>query len=155
MVSIYSTAIRVFLSSTFLDMQFEREILVNKIFPNFQRECALAGVAFESVDLRWGITEDKPQDEVISFCMAQITACHPFFIGMIGGRYGWMPPNDDVSITEQEFLKYEATVANFSPERLARGEIYSIRDDELTNRIAESGEINCFYDVEASETLRL
>lgn len=155
MVSIYSTAIRVFLSSTFLDMQFEREILVNKIFPNFQRECALAGVAFESVDLRWGITEDKPQDEVISFCMAQITACHPFFIGMIGGRYGWMPPNDDVSITEQEFLKYEATVAKFSPERLARGEIYSIRDDELTNRIAESGEINCFYDVEASETLRL
>ena len=143
------------MSSTFLDMQNERDILMNKIFPNFQRKCALLGISFESVDLRWGITEEKPQDEVISFCMDQISACHPFFIGMIGGRYGWVPMSDptSLSITEQEFKRYETALKKLGPNPEAQGAIYCVRDDSLTKEFAKGNQRD-FYDADDNLSVR-
>ncbi len=46
-------AIRVFVSSTFRDMQAEREELVKRVFPQVRRVCEQRGVAWSEVDLRW------------------------------------------------------------------------------------------------------
>ena len=51
--------IRVFLSSTFADMENERSYFNEVIVPRLNRICAGRGVSFFSVDLRWGITEDE------------------------------------------------------------------------------------------------
>jgi nephrocystin-3 len=48
--------IRVFLSSTFRDMEFERDYLLQHVFPKFRQDCAERNVGFTEIDLRWGVT---------------------------------------------------------------------------------------------------
>src|SRR5207253_2634495 len=90
-------AIRLFISSTFRDMQAEREELLKRIFPQVRKLCRQRGVAWGEVDLRWGITEDQAQrGEVLPVCLAEIDRCRPFFIGILGERYGWAPGPDRI-----------------------------------------------------------
>jgi tetratricopeptide (TPR) repeat protein len=95
---ISSRTIRVFLSSTFRDMAVEREHLINTIFPVLRGIARERGVEITVVDLRWGITEDDVKSgNVIRLCMTEINECRkkseelPFFIGVLGERYGWFP----------------------------------------------------------------
>ncbi|HEX2578708.1 MAG TPA: DUF4062 domain-containing protein [Aquihabitans sp.] len=89
-------AIRVFISSTFRDMQAEREELVKRTFPELRRRCEARGVAWSEVDLRWGVTdEEKAEGAVLPICLAEIEASRPYFIGLIGDRYGWVPDDID------------------------------------------------------------
>jgi nephrocystin-3 len=86
------TELRVFISSTFLDLHEEREILVKKVFPDFRRLCRQRGVTFTEVDLRWGLTdEDIALGQVIRTCLEEIDRCRPYFIGITGDRYGYLP----------------------------------------------------------------
>lgn len=88
--------IRVFISSTFSDMQQERNYLVKKIFPDIERECRKRNVEFIALDLRWGITEeDAKHGKVVEICINEIDRTRPFFIGLLGGRYGWVPGSGD------------------------------------------------------------
>jgi hypothetical protein len=42
------------------------------------------------VDPRWGIAEEQAtRKETLKFCLDEIHACRPFFIGLLGERYGW------------------------------------------------------------------
>lgn len=84
--------IRLFLSSTFVDLQEERNYLVKKTIPMLKRYCSKRDVSLSIVDLRWGITEaDSRTGRVIELCMDEIRRTRPFFIGIVGGRYGWQP----------------------------------------------------------------
>lgn len=99
--------IRVFLSSTFADMQAERDYLVKKIFPAIRSECHRRNVDFTVLDLRWGITEEEAKSgKVIEICMDEISRTRPFFIGLIGGRYGWIPKENDGNLDERLFNRY-------------------------------------------------
>lgn len=99
--------VKVFLSSTFIDMQEERDYLIKKIFPAIKRECSLRGVDFVALDLRWGIDEQTARlGKVIEICMDEIVRSRPFFIGLLGGRYGWIPKDGDRAITQKLLLKY-------------------------------------------------
>lgn len=90
--------VRVFVSSTFRDMQGERDELVKRIFPQLRKLCEQRGVTWGEVDLRWGITEEQSErGEVLPICLAEIQRCRPYFIGLLGERYGWIP---DVIPTE-------------------------------------------------------
>lgn len=85
--------VRVFLSSTFRDFMEERDLLVKQVFPRLRQKAKRRGVELIDVDLRWGITEEESeQGKVIPICLAEIDRCKPYFIGMIGERYGWIPP---------------------------------------------------------------
>lgn len=46
--------VRVFISSTFIDMEGEREVLVKETFPALRAKFRARGVEFLAVDLRWG-----------------------------------------------------------------------------------------------------
>lgn len=84
--------IRVFISSTFQDMQEERDVLIKNIFPELRKMCMDRGVGFTEVDLRWGVTQEQAeQGEVLPICLAEIESCRPYFIGLLGERYGWVP----------------------------------------------------------------
>lgn len=119
--------IRVFISSTFSDMHQERDYFNTVISPKISRLCSERGVSFFSVDLRWGITEEEQMnDKVLPICLREVDNCRPFFIGIIGNRYGsilpkitedskanfpWLGTRMDRSITELEMyygvLMYE------------------------------------------------
>jgi len=101
-------SIRVFISSTFKDMMNEREYLMKKIFPQFRRMCNEKGVEFTEVDLRWGVTEeDALKGKVIEICLNEIDKSRPYFIGILGERYGWIPDY-------KEYSKYKNIIENYS-----------------------------------------
>lgn len=95
-------AIRVFVSSTFRDMQAEREELVKRVFPQVRRLCEERGVGWSEVDLRWGVTdEQKAEGAVLPICLAEIDRSRPFFLGLLGQRYGWVPEEMPENLVEQ------------------------------------------------------
>jgi tetratricopeptide (TPR) repeat protein len=95
-------SIRVFLSSTFRDMQAEREELVKQVLPQVRAACEARGVAFSEVDLRWGVSdEQKAEGAVLPICLAEIERSRPYFIGMLGDRYGWVPDEVPADLTRQ------------------------------------------------------
>ncbi len=89
--------LRVFISSTFRDLQEEREHLVKKIFPEIRALCRERGIIFTEVDLRWGLTdEDVALGQVIRTCLEEVDKCRPYFIGITGDRYGFVPTYLDI-----------------------------------------------------------
>ena len=114
-------AVRLFVSSTFSDMEAERRVLVERVFPQVREWCHGRGVSFTEIDLRWGITEEQSRaGRVLPICLAEVDACHPFFLGMLGGRYGssarsfsaeilaehpWLSGLEERSYTELEFIR--------------------------------------------------
>jgi len=121
--------VRVFISSTFKDMQAERDHLVRFVFPRLREELLERRIHFVDVDLRWGVTADQ---DAFDLCMDEIDRCHPRFICMLGGRYGWMPPRAERSITASE-VHYGAL------ERLDKPTFryFYFRDPDITNSIPE------------------
>ena len=95
--------IRVFISSTFRDMMRERDLLVKEVFPALRRKCAQRFVTLTEVDLRWGITEEQANEgKVLPLCLAEIERSRPYFIGLLGERYGWIPTTIDTEVIEGE-----------------------------------------------------
>ncbi|MCL0058864.1 DUF4062 domain-containing protein, partial [Dehalococcoidia bacterium] len=105
--SVEHRVIRVFISSTFCDMHAEREELIKFTFPEVRKRCRERGVEFVDVDLRWGITdEQKAEGKVLTICLAEIERCRPYFIGLLGERYGWVPEEiDEELVSGQPWLK--------------------------------------------------
>ncbi len=80
---------RVFISSTFRDMQQDRDELVKRVFPQLREVCEQRGVAWGEVDLRWGVTdEQRAEGRVLPICLEEIAECRPYFVGLLGERYG-------------------------------------------------------------------
>ncbi len=94
----------VFVSSTFQDMHAERDHLSRIVFPKLRLIAALYGVHVLEIDLRAGVTEwimASPED-ALRVCQRQIDRCRPFFICILGERYGSVLPSVDRSITDLE-----------------------------------------------------
>ena len=99
--------LRLFVSSTFRDMQGEREYLVKKIFPEIRGLCRRRGVVFTEIDLRWGLTEEEGAlGRVIRTCLEEVDKCRPYFIGIIGDRYGWVPEYYEVMMDPDLVARY-------------------------------------------------
>ncbi len=87
--------VRIFLSSTFRDFDDERRLLVQEVFPALRERLRSRFVELVDVDLRWGIPpEEAEQGKVLSICLDEIDQCRPYFIGLLGERYGWIPAQD-------------------------------------------------------------
>jgi tetratricopeptide (TPR) repeat protein len=95
--------VRVFVSSTFRDMHAEREQLAKHVFPALRKRCEARGVVWGDVDLRWGITaEAAAEGKVLPICLEEIRSCRPYFIGVLGERYGWVPRQIPESLIETQ-----------------------------------------------------
>ena len=95
--------VRVFISSTFRDMHAERDELVKFTFPELRRRCRERQVEFAEVDLRWGILEEeKAEGKVLPICLEEIYRCWPYFIGLLGERYGWVPKTIPQELIDRE-----------------------------------------------------
>ena len=91
--------VRVFVSSTFDDMHAERDYLVKEVFPRLREWCERRRLRLVDVDLRWGVTEADATNNkrVVDVCLRRIDDCRPFFICLLGQRYGWIPRREDVA----------------------------------------------------------
>jgi tetratricopeptide (TPR) repeat protein len=101
--------LRVFVSSTFSDLRTERDYLARFTFPAIESICRERGLAFSAIDLRWGITDEQvAEGQVLPICLEEIDRARPFFIGLLGQRYGWIPDTRPVGLTQRyEWLERE------------------------------------------------
>jgi len=99
--------IRIFISSTFSDMMPEREYLMKVVFPELRRRCKAKFIEVTEIDLRWGISEeDSKEGKVIEICLTEIDKSRPYFIGILGNRYGWVP-------SAGEYEKHQKIIEEF------------------------------------------
>ncbi|MBE6594826.1 MAG: DUF4062 domain-containing protein [Ruminococcaceae bacterium] len=89
----------VFVSSTFRDMQFERDALHTRVVPRMNQFLERYSETVHFGDLRWGVNTTELESEesskkVLKVCLDQIEDCKPYMIVFIGERYGWIPSAD-------------------------------------------------------------
>ena len=88
--------IRFFISSTFADMNLERDLL-QRVIKDLSAKYAVKGWQIECVDLRWGITSEASFDNrTMRLCFNELDYCQKLspkvnFIILSGQRYGWIP----------------------------------------------------------------
>lgn len=110
--------VRVFLSSTFSDMMKEREYLMKIIFPELRRRCKSRFVELTEVDLRWGIPEELSKEgKVIEICLSEIDKSRPYFIGILGNRYGWVPGLEELEKHNRILEQYPWTLKDIEDGR--------------------------------------
>lgn len=83
--------IKVFFSSTFVDMHGERNLINYYLFPELAKRAKNLGIQVIPVDLRWGLAEGVAAEKQVETCLQQIDKCD-IFVGILGQRYGWKPP---------------------------------------------------------------
>jgi tetratricopeptide (TPR) repeat protein len=86
----------IFVSSTFRDMQFERDMIASKVLPELREFAAQYGASISFTDLRWGVNtgeldEIESARKVLSVCLDEIDASKPYMLVLLGDRYGWIP----------------------------------------------------------------
>ncbi|MEY3880633.1 MAG: hypothetical protein RIQ94_1429, partial [Pseudomonadota bacterium] len=120
-----------------------------------RRACRERQVEFTEIDLRWGVTkEEAEQGKVVRICLEEINRCRPYFLSLLGDRYGWAPIEADLdhkaellalfpfledslkaglSVTELEIL--HGVLDN--PD-MAEHSFFYLRDKALSQSLAES-----------------
>ncbi len=101
----------IFVSSTFKDMQWERDAIQRKVLPLLKERAREFGEDVELCDLRWGIdtdglSESNEMRKILSVCMQEIDNCKPYMLVLIGERYGTAP--------RPELLETTSRLSNFS-----------------------------------------
>ena len=156
---------KIFVSSTFKDMHYERDILHTKVIPELN---ALARQnAHEEVflcDLRWGVntsnmSEEESSKKVLKTCLDEIDSCRPYMIVILGDRYGYTPEpeyledvikdkktlwqyidsnyKDKISVTELEII-YGA----LSNEEQLKRTLFYFREAKYNHKYSEVDEEN-------------
>jgi nephrocystin-3 len=129
-------------------MKKERDILVKRVFPQLRKICEERQVTWGEADLRWGVTdEQRAEGQVLPICLEAIKRCRPYFIGLLGERYGWLPdviPQElidrepwlkehlDHSVTELEILHGVLLNAD-----MAEHAFFYFRDPKYVNTLSD------------------
>lgn len=86
-------------------MHIERDLIQTKLSPDLNEKAyqkRIEGIKFQ--DLRWGIDTDLDDEEdkdkkILEVCLDEIENNRPYFMVLVGDRYGWIPENDLVKET--------------------------------------------------------
>jgi len=86
----------IFISSTFRDMQAERDMVQERVLPALREEARKYGDNVGVIDLRWGVDTSTLETEegaakVLKVCLDEIDRSHPYMLIFLGERYGWIP----------------------------------------------------------------
>ena len=99
--------VKVFLSSTFRDLEAERDYLAKNTFAYLEAESFKNNITLNLIDLRWGVTEEESKNGLVTqICLNEIENSRPFFIGIIGERYGWVPDVKELSDDNELYSKF-------------------------------------------------
>lgn len=98
----------VFISSTFKDMQAERDYLRSHAFPELEELLRARRYHLEPIDLRIGVapgdasSEEARELTVLKVCLEEIRRSRPFLIVLLGDRYGWVPSAERMQAASRE-----------------------------------------------------
>lgn len=102
----------IFVSSTFRDMQFERDCLNTQVLPRINEIAKKYGDSVALCDLRWGINTysmsiEQSNKKILGACLREIDNCRPYMIVFLGERYGWMPGKQLIKHTLDDYSQID------------------------------------------------
>ena len=88
--------VNIFISSTFKDLHLERDFITRYLVPDLNDKLSPYAIRVNVIDLRSGIDtskygEEEKESRILQVCIDEIHNSRPYFIGILGGRYGWIP----------------------------------------------------------------
>lgn len=92
----------IFVSSTFSDMNEERDVLNSYVIPKLNEYFYSKRISVHLVDLRWGVRTSEIENEVardnkvLTVCFDEIERSQPFFVAILGDRYGYDELDNDI-----------------------------------------------------------
>jgi hypothetical protein len=76
-----SRTFRIFVSSAFSDLKTDRNALQEKVFPRLRDLAAAHGCRFQTIDMRWGVSEEATLDQqTMKICLGEIERCQKIFL---------------------------------------------------------------------------
>jgi len=117
-----SRTLRIFVSSTFSDLQWEHNALQKRVFPKIRELCLEHGCRLQTIELKWGVRKVAALDQQTmkiyfeEIARFQKTSPRPKFIVLLGDRYGWCPL--PYEIPAYEFDQILANIANMNDIKL-------------------------------------
>jgi hypothetical protein len=111
----------VFISSTFTDMHSERDYLQMYVFPEINKELKKYSISLRIIDLRWGVdtlgeNPESIEEKVMRVCFDEIDRSRPFFIGLLGNRYGWEPSNSNNTFHQNKGISMAGSITSMEIE---------------------------------------
>ena len=115
-----------------------------------RRLCEERAVVFTDVDLRWGITEEQAAEgKVLPLCLAEIDASRPYFIAILGERYGWVSEHIAAELVElhpwlaehrtRSVTELEIVHGVLNDPAMAGRAFFYFRDREASRALGEAG----------------
>jgi hypothetical protein len=146
----------VFVSSTFMDSNLERDILHRKILPDLEKKGQQHGVQVIFYDMRFGVKDENTKDHMTWIsCKEAIQQCHEgsdglYFLSLQADRYGYRPLPKYV---DEKVLKEVVNFKDHSQESLELLKQWYILDEnhcppryELTPlRVGSDGKLDPEY----------
>ncbi len=86
-----------FVSSTFTDSHYERNVILSRLLPELTKISQPHGIAITFIDMRWGVKDENTDDHMTwDACKAELQkcineSCETFFISLQGYKYGYRP----------------------------------------------------------------
>ena len=100
----------IFVSSTFRDMQAERDLIQKEVLPQLKAKAKAYGENMNMIDLRWGVDTSELESEegsmkVMSVCLDEVERSRPHMLIFLGERYGSII---DPAITERVIARKDS-----------------------------------------------
>uniref|UniRef100_F7D8W7 Telomerase associated protein 1 n=1 Tax=Ornithorhynchus anatinus TaxID=9258 RepID=F7D8W7_ORNAN len=141
-------SVRLFVSSTFRDMQAERDLLLRGVLPALQARAAAHRLHLRLIDLRWGVPEEEQlRGRQLELCLGEVHNSQ-LLVAMLGTRYGHVPSAYSLpalphfrwaqdypagrSVTEMELMQFLS-----DPQRAPATFIY-LRDPDFLSSVPEA-----------------
>ena len=106
----------ILISSTFNDMQAERDVIRTRVEPALRKVAAQYGQSVRLLDLRWGVntanmSEEEASKKVLDVCLDEIDRCDGYMVCLLGNRYGWVPDYSKVDSVQRHGVLMEEPVS--------------------------------------------
>ncbi|XP_038596939.1 telomerase protein component 1 [Tachyglossus aculeatus] len=141
-------SVRLFVSSTFRDMQAERDLLLRAVLPALQARAAAHRLRLRLIDLRWGVPEEEQlRGRQLELCLGEVHNSQ-LLVAMLGTRYGHVPSTYSLpalphfhwaqdypagrSVTEMEVMQFLSV-----PQRAPAAFVY-LRDPDFLSLVPDA-----------------
>ena len=85
------------------------------MFPEISNFCEKRGIEFTGIDLRTGVTAEQSENGMtLNLCLQEVERCRPYFLCLLGERYGWCQPTHSEAETDELLHKtFENTISQY------------------------------------------
>jgi hypothetical protein len=101
-------SVRVYISGDYDDMFSERQYLEKDVWPVINRWLMPYRMCFVPIDMRFGVTKSECfHAHVVKLHLDLIDFCFPFFVCLLGERYGWVPDEHYLNYGDLELDRFK------------------------------------------------